>query len=154
MASKGGRSTGSAKAPDVHSKGASTRTITAVNLPEVAAELREMGPHLRELVDQHLPDIVAYVHKVGTGSPVTPAEKKVVRGGGIKLDGSKIIMGNGNDAAGLMTFGTEFGGQRRRHTLQFRPHRGRDGYMFWPNVRHHSDDIKKKWDDVLLLLIG
>jgi hypothetical protein len=78
----------------------------------------------------------------------------VVHGGGFKLDGTKIIMGNGSNDAGLMTFGTEFGGQRRRHTMQFRPHRGQDGYMFWPNVRHHSDDIKKMWDDLLLELIG
>lgn len=150
----GGKSTGTAKAPDIRSKGPSTRTITAVNLSETAADLREMGPHLRELVDQKLPSIVGYVYKVGTGAVVTPAEKKVVQGGGIKLDGTKIIMGNGNDAAGEMTFGTEFGGQRRRHTLQFRPHRGRDGYFFWPTVRRHSDDIKRMWDDLVLELIG
>ena len=154
MASTGGKSTGTAKAPDIRSKGPSTRTITAVNLPEVAAEFREMGPHLRELVDKRLPDIVSYVFKVGTGSPVTPAEKKTVRGGGFKLDGTKIVMGNGSNEAGLMTLGTEFGGGRRRTTLQFRTHRGRDGYMFWPNIRHHSDTIKKMWDEILIELIG
>jgi alkylation response protein AidB-like acyl-CoA dehydrogenase len=113
-----------------------------------------MGPHLRELVDQRLPEIVAYAYKVGVGSPVTPAEKKVVKGGGFRLDGTKIIMGNGNNAAGLMTLGTEFGGQRRRHTLQFRPHRGQEGYMFWPNIRHHGDDIGRMWDNLVLELIG
>ena len=149
MASGGGK-----KAPDVRSKGPSTRTISATGLAETSAEFREMGPHLQELVAAKVPEVAAYVYKVGTGAVVTPAEKKVVRGGGIKLDGSKIIMGNGSNDAGVMTFGTEFGGRRRRHTMQFRPHKGRDGYFFWPTVRHHSDDIKKMWDDLVLELIG
>lgn len=36
-------------------------------------------------------------------------------------------------------FGAEFGGQKRPTTRQFPPHRGRQGYFFWPTIRENHD---------------
>lgn len=40
-----------------------------------------------------------------------------------------------------MILGAEFGGGGRPTTRQFPPHRGPDGYMLFPEVREHEDEI-------------
>lgn len=44
-------------------------------------------------------------------------------------------------SAGDVFFGAEFGGQGRRTTQQFRPHRGTEGYAFYPTLRRHIPDL-------------
>jgi hypothetical protein len=141
-----------AKAPDVRSKGPSSRSVKVTGLAEITADFRAMGPGLQEAITKLTPDIAQYVYRITTGAASTSAERKAV--GGIKLSGSAVILGNGNDRAGRMAVGTEFGGRRRRHTMQFRPHKGREGYFFWPAMRSHSTEIKKMWDDMLDRLIS
>lgn len=64
----------------------------------------------------------------------------------IVAGGSKKLR-TGKDAprAGQLFFGAEFGGQRRKSTQQFREHKGRTGYWFWPTIRRHEDQIGKRW---------
>ena len=37
----------------------------------------------------------------------------------------------------------------RRSTQQFRPHRGREGYFFWPTVRDSSEVVLKPWRELV-----
>lgn len=47
--------------------------------------------------------------------------------------------------AGELFFGAEFGGRKRPTTQQFRPHKGKTGYWFWPTIRRDSDQIGSRW---------
>ena len=44
---------------------------------------------------------------------------------------------------GKVFYGAEFGGAARKTTMQFRPHRGRQGYFFWQAVRDNKEEIAK-----------
>lgn len=46
-------------------------------------------------------------------------------------------------------FGAEFGGQGRKTTMQFRPHLGRTGYFFWPQLRDDTDQMFEDWSKAL-----
>ena len=50
---------------------------------------------------------------------------------------------------GDVFFGAEFGGARTPKTQQFRRHRGKAGYFFWPTVRKHKKDIAKEYLDAI-----
>jgi hypothetical protein len=112
-----------------------------------------MGPGLQKAVAELTPEIATYVAKIGVDAAKTKAERKVA-GSAIVARGSTVVIGGSGSDAEQMALGTEFGGQRRKTTMQFRPHRGREGYFFWPSVRSHSDEIKKKWDALLDRLIS
>ena len=47
---------------------------------------------------------------------------------------------------GDIFFGAEFGGRGRKTTMQFRPHRGRTGYWFYPTMRGMSEQISREWE--------
>lgn len=69
----------------------------------------------------------------------------------IKSQKGSVSLGGGGrrNRAGNMALGTEFGGQARKTTMQFRPHRGREGYFFWPTIRDSSAEIREMWDDLV-----
>lgn len=46
-------------------------------------------------------------------------------------------------------FGSEFGGRARSTTQQFPPHRGREGYWFWPTLRGDADSMLDEWATAL-----
>jgi len=54
----------------------------------------------------------------------------------------KVTMGN-------VFFGAEFGGRRRKTTMQFPRHRGRQGYFFWQAVRDNKSFIVKEYSDAI-----
>lgn len=54
----------------------------------------------------------------------------------------KVTMGD-------VFFGAEFGGQAKKTTRQFPPHRGKGGYFFWPTVRRMRNDIAEKYLDTI-----
>lgn len=47
--------------------------------------------------------------------------------------------------AGQVFFGAEFGGGRKPTTKQFRPHQGRKGYWFWPQIREDEGRMLELW---------
>ena len=73
-----------------------------------------------------------------------------LRGGGVFRATKR---GRGNVKNRDVFFGAEFGGRRRKTTMQFKQHRGTTGYVFWPTVRRSRGDIAKHYlneiDDVL-----
>lgn len=71
----------------------------------------------------------------------------------IKAGGGKKVTADGA-TAGEVWFGVEFGGRARPTTLQFKPHRGRDGYAFWPTVRARHDQIRDEYLDAVKAAAG
>lgn len=71
----------------------------------------------------------------------------------IKAAGAKKITPDGA-TAGQVWFGVEFGGGARRTTRQFQPHRGKDGYAFWPTVRAQHDQIRDDYLDAVAQAAG
>ena len=51
---------------------------------------------------------------------------------------------------GLVTYGVEFGGQGRKTTMQFLPHRGRQGYALWPTIRDQEQQSRDAYTDALI----
>ncbi|MGC4106047.1 MAG: hypothetical protein QM753_06790 [Thermomicrobiales bacterium] len=56
---------------------------------------------------------------------------------------------SGGATAGQVFFGAEFGGEGRATTMQFRPHRGREGYFFFPTLREDQDRMLARYQQAL-----
>jgi hypothetical protein len=54
----------------------------------------------------------------------------------------KVTMGD-------VFYGAEFGGRRRKTTMQFTRHRGRQGYFFWQAVRDNKSFIVQEYTDAI-----
>ena len=64
-----------------------------------------------------------------------------IRAGGAATVRPKKTKKGSRARAGDIFFGAEFGGRGRRTTQQFRPHKGTEGYAFYPTLRRHTADI-------------
>ena len=117
-------------------------------LEPLLREFRQLPAELKRetaLAARAIADMVA---TETAGAASTAAERKTA--GTIKRSGNAAVKaGNPGTDAGRMFFGTEFGGQGRPSTQQFREHHGRDGYIFWPKIRSMSRRILDAWSDML-----
>ena len=68
--------------------------------------------------------------------------RATVRGSRGRTRRRKVTMGD-------VFFGAEFGGQARKTTKQFPPHRGKGGYFFWPTVRESRNKIAEEYLDTI-----
>jgi len=73
----------------------------------------------------------------------------------VQMGGAKRV-GHRSTPVGVLIFGAEFGGRGRSTTMQFLPHRGRDGYFLFPTIRarglddtatylRHLDALGTRW---------
>ena len=46
-------------------------------------------------------------------------------------------------------FGAEYGGQGRKTTMQFRPHRQKNSYWFWPQIREDQELMLQRWTEAI-----
>lgn len=69
----------------------------------------------------------------------------MIIGGGAR----KLTQARGKPRAYDLFFGAEFGGQQRPTTQQFRPHKGKLGYWFWPTIRRDEPQIVGHWMDAI-----
>lgn len=67
----------------------------------------------------------------------------------IVAGGKKKLPAEGRPRAMDIFFGAEYGGQKRKTTQQFRPHRGGKGYWFWPTIRRDEEQIVTTWMDAV-----
>ena len=118
-------------------------------LGETIAAFRKLPKDVKDASDELVRDVARFVADETRSAANTKAEQKAA--GTIKAQKMSVSLGGGGrkDRAGNMALGTEFGGQGRKTTMQFRKHRGRDGYFFWPAIRNNSETIKQMWDDLL-----
>lgn len=67
----------------------------------------------------------------------------------IAMGGSKRLRPGPNQTVGNLIWGAEFGGQGRRTTQQFLPHKGQVGYALWPTVRANHDQTVDDYKEAL-----
>lgn len=110
---------------------------------------RALPKDVKAAADEQVRAVAKYVASEAITAASTRAERKAA--GTIKAQKNTVSLGGGGkrQAAGSMALGTEFGGRGRPTTQQFRAHRGRDGYFFWPSIRANSSTIKQMWDDLV-----
>lgn len=118
-------------------------------LDETIRKFRSLPKDVKDGADELVREIPKFVASNAVAAASTRAERKAAST--IKAQKNTVSLGGGGkrQAAGSMALGTEFGGRGRPTTMQFRPHRGKDGYFFWPSIRNNSDHIKKMWDDLV-----
>jgi hypothetical protein len=63
----------------------------------------------------------------------------------IVAGGTRRLRRRSSATAGDVFFGAEFGGGRRPTTRQFPPWVGRRGYWFWPTIRRHLPDLRRRY---------
>jgi hypothetical protein len=127
-------------------------TVQVDGLDETMKVFRSLPKDIQAGADELVRDIARLVASEAQGAATTRAERKAATS--IKAQKASVSIGSPSGAAGQMALGTEFGGQRRKTTMQFRPHRGRQGYFFWPSIRSSSERIKRMWDELVDGLIG
>lgn len=88
-------------------------------------------------------------------------------------DGIDIAGGRGGDLAAVLFDGGEYGGRknrrevyvtrsrlgrpyivRRRTTMQFLPHLGREGYFYWPTIRDWLPKLAKEQEAIVEKALG
>lgn len=118
-------------------------------LRETLDRYRKFPKALKDAADEEVRAIAKYVADGATAAASTSAERKAA--GSIKAQKNTVSLGGGGkkNREGRMALGTEFGGGATNRTRQFRPHRGTQGYFFWPSIRANSGEIKKRWDDLV-----
>lgn len=111
-------------------------TIRVEGLAELQRELRKIDSKLpRELrvANKDAAEVVARAARAravaqgSTAAKTAPSIKAAA-----EQRRSKVTLGG---ARYPFAWGAEFGGQGRPTTMQFRPHRGRDGYFLYPAIR-------------------
>lgn len=127
--------------------------IRADGLKELAKDLKAAGPEFPKRLQKINKALVEDVaREARSAAPSWWAHEAVAS---IKSSASATearIVGGGANAP--MFFGDEFGGGARPRTRQFRPHRGRDGYVLYPLLRRRTETAEKDWlsiADALLL---
>lgn len=94
----------------------------------------------------------------------TRMQRRVAQSVKVRRDRVPVLVAGGRGLPGVLVAGSEFGGgqrvtsyQRRnrtepgshrvrRHTtVQFGPHRGKDGAWFYPTFRDNQDEIFDRW---------
>lgn len=127
----------------------SRQALYIKGLDETMASFRALPADVKKGADEQVRAIARFVADQTSAAASTRAEQKAA--GTIKAQKSSVSLGGGGkkSRAGNMALGTEFGGRGRKTTQQFRAHRGRDGYFFWPTIRANSSKIKKMWDDLV-----
>lgn len=113
-------------------------------LPKEASQsLRERTLALSEVLAQAARSAAA---SEGRQAPLLAGTVKAVRDRvpAIQAGGSRSV-GSRKAPAFKVLFGSEFGSNRLR---QFKPHRGRQGYWFFPTVEREQDAIATAWQEV------
>lgn len=63
--------------------------------------------------------------------------------------GARRLAISGRARGGEAFFGAEFGGGKGKTTRQFRPHKGRQGYFLWPQIREDEQEMIRRWLDAI-----
>jgi len=99
-------------------------------------------------VDRILPAIVLAGSSTSPQAALTATSvrRRTDRVPVITAGGSRRIGRRGSKvAAGDVFFGAEFGGRGRPRTMQFPPYTGHRGYWFWPTIRRHLPELRRRY---------
>ena len=135
--------------------------IEVEGLREVLARLNKLGPDLnkevrvssKEIAEEEAGRIRSAAG--GSGDVVSAAVGATVRarsdrlpsivGGGAR----RLQQLSGKPRLSDVFFGAEYGGGKRATTRQFRPHKGKVGYWFWPQIREDQELMLRQWTEGL-----
>lgn len=135
--------------------------IEVEGLREVLTRLNKLGPDLNREVRVSAKAIAeeeaGRIRSAagGSGDIVSAAVGATVRarsdrlpsivGGGAR----RLQQLSGKPRLSDVFFGAEYGGGKRATTRQFRPHRGKTGYWFWPQLREDQELMLRQWTEAL-----
>jgi len=124
-------------------------SLTVAGLADTQKAFRKLPKEIKAASDEQVRAVARLVASEAKAAASTRAERKAATT--IKAQKNSVSLGGGGkrSRAGRMSLGTEFGGGATNRTRQFRPHRGTQGYFFWPSIRSNSERIKKMWDDMV-----
>lgn len=116
---------------------------------------KDMNGRLRDASQEIATDEAAAIQAAGRSSdaqsrlvaPTVRARRDRVPA--IVGGGAKRLAAEGRPKAMVIFFGAEFGGRKRKTTQQFRPHKGKQGYWFWPTLRRDEDRMVGTWLDAV-----
>lgn len=135
--------------------------IEVEGLREVLTRLNKLGPDLnrevrvssKEIAEEEAGRIRSAAG--GSGDVVSAAVGATVRarsdrlpsivGGGAR----RLHQLSGKPRLSDVFFGAEYGGGKRATTRQFRPHKGKVGYWFWPQIREDQELMLQEWAEAL-----
>ena len=133
--------------------------IEVAGIKEILKEFSRLGPDLnkevrvssKRIAEDEVPRLKAAANRsdrlsAAVGITVRARSDRVPQ---IIAGGAKRIAVSTKPKAGEVFFGAEFGGGMRKSTRQFRPHRGRKGYWFWPQIRDDEQRMVKEWMEAL-----
>lgn len=128
---------------DLHIEGARETLAAFRRLPkEASAELRDRALKLSEL-------LASTASRAARGdSPQAAAVASTIKARrdrvpSVQVGGAKRV-GSRRTPAFKILFGAEFGASPS--LPQFRPHRGREGYWFFPSVEAEQGRISREWN--------
>lgn len=130
--------------------------IQILGLTQTQLALRKMAQGLQQSVqDQELRIAEAEASRIKAAAH-TRQERLAARGITVRHGSDPGVVAGGSVPvrtshgrtlrAGDVFFGAEFGSDRYP---QFPSHRGRQGYFFWPTIRHDDKSINQAWAGVL-----
>lgn len=113
-------------------------------LKDAARQYRDAGPAFRKVMIETQRYFATSVVTLALASISTPVSSRVRAS--VKAQAStnsaRIVAGG----PGAPEFaGQEFGGRSRRRTMQFQPHRGRQGYWLYPTVRAQKEVVRSRF---------
>jgi hypothetical protein len=128
-----------------------TDRIHVEGLNETLRAFRQYGPdaanELRTAAKAIAADVAAKQQAAGRSSD----RQSAMAAGSVRArrDRTPVIVAGGRSKAGMVFFGAEFGGQRRKTTRQFRPYRGKTGYWFYPTLRAATPKLLEDYSQAL-----
>lgn len=118
---------------------------------------RELRARSKEVAADEVTRLVGAANRDGSklakavGASIRAKSDRIptIQAGGrkkVRVSGKKL---RDAPSAGQVFYGAEFGGRKRKTTMQFRPHRGRAGYFVSPQLRRDEQRMLAAFTAVL-----
>ena len=147
------------QAPGGRRKETASFTIGMPGLPDLMRAMSRIPKELQKEIRvkaQEIADTEADRIRAAASTPLERLAAETVKsrrdrvpvnvgGGARRLATRDNRTGTSRPRAGDIFFGAEFGGGARPTTQQFQPHRGTEGYFFFPTLREDHGEIMETW---------
>lgn len=135
--------------------------VQVEGLRELQAELGAAGPEMKKRLGQVNKRLVTSVAEDAAEAMYPPrtgrhgrfgheAVKRTIKG---QASGKEARVVAGGSRAPTF-WGFEFGGRARPTTQQFEPHKGTEGYFFYPTVRKRVKVASEEWETLFDEVFG
>ena len=123
-------------------------------LKQLTALGKDLNAEVRTSAKQIAEEETAAIKTAAGGDKLSAAVATTIRARSDRLPaivggGARKLPISGRPPGGAVFFGAEFGGQKRPTTMQFRPHRGRQGYWLWPTLEKDREQMMLRWSEAV-----